>query len=305
MNQEKKATLIGLCAIVLWSSIVGLIREVSQSFGAVGGAALIYSIACIFLLLNVGWVPLKRFSKQYLFWGGVLMVAYEVCLALSIGYATDSRQAIEIGMVNYLWPTFTMVATVIFHTRKANWLIAPGIIIAVSGIALVLGGAEGLNIHLMWLHIDTNPLSYGLAFLGAGIWAAYCVVTIKMAKGENGITLFFMLVAVVMWLKYFFGTEEIAMDVNLSSITYLLLAAAAMGFGYAAWNVGILRGNVTILTLASYFIPVFSSALSALLLSATLDLSFWKGALMVCLGSVLCWLSTKEIRFRRKDVGTV
>lgn len=295
MSQEKKATLIGLCAIILWSSIVGLIREVSRSFGAAGGAALIYSIAFIFLLLSVGWVPLKRFPRKYLLPGGILMVAYEVCLALSIGYATDSRQAIEIGMVNYLWPTFTMVATVIFHTKKANWLIVPGVLLAVSGIALVLGGPGGVDIHLMWQHIYTNPLSYGLAFLGACIWAAYCVVTLKMAGGVNGITLFFMLVAVVMWLQYFFGTEDTTMDFNVSSVTYLLLAAIAMGFGYAAWNVGILRGNVTLLTGASYFIPVFSAALSALLLSESLELSFWKGAFMVCLGAVLCWLSTKRI----------
>lgn len=295
MHSEKKATLTGLCAIVLWSAIVGLIREVSQSFGAVGGAALIYSIAGIFLLLSVGWVPLKRFPKRYLILGGVLMVAYEVCLALSIGYATDSRQAIEIGMVNYLWPSFTMVATVVFHSKKANWLIVPGIIIAMLGVGLVLGGAEGVDLPVMWQHIYANPLSYGLAFLGACIWAAYCVVTIKMAKGVNGITLFFMIVAVVMWLQYFFGSEKMPMDIHLSSIVYLLLAACAMGFGYAAWNVGILRGNVTILTGASYFIPVFSSAFSALLLSTSLEVSFWKGALLVCLGSVLCWLSTRQV----------
>ncbi len=32
-----------------------------------------------------------------------------------------------------------------------------------------------------------------------------------------------------------------------------------MGFGYAAWNVGILHGNVTLLAGASYFIPVLSA----------------------------------------------
>lgn len=104
-----------------------------------------------------------------------------------------------------------------------------------------------------------------------------------------------MIVAVVMWLQYFFGSEQMPMDIHFYSIAYLLLAACVMGFGYAAWNVGMLRGNVTILTGASYFIPVFSSAFSALLLSTSLEVSFWKGALLVCLGSVLCWLSTRQV----------
>jgi uncharacterized protein YaaW (UPF0174 family) len=40
---EKKATLTGLAAIVLWSTMVGLIRGVSEGLGPVGGAAMIYA----------------------------------------------------------------------------------------------------------------------------------------------------------------------------------------------------------------------------------------------------------------------
>lgn len=36
----QKATLIGLIAIVLWSTMVGLIRGVSEGLGPVGGAPL-------------------------------------------------------------------------------------------------------------------------------------------------------------------------------------------------------------------------------------------------------------------------
>jgi drug/metabolite transporter (DMT)-like permease len=294
MTKELKATAIGFCAILLWSSIIGLIKEVSHYFGAIGGAALMYTVASIFLLLTVGWVPLKKFPKKYLIFGGFLMVAYELCLSLAVGYSANSKQAIEIGMVNYLWPTFTMVATIIFTNKKANWLIVPGVLFSMLGIIWVLGGDEGLNIEEMLSNIKSNPLSYGLAFLGACLWAGYCVVTIRIAERINGITLFFAMVAVVLWVKYLAGGNTVIMDFNLNSITYLVLAAIAMGFGYAAWNVGIMRGNVTFLTGASYFIPVLSSALSSVLLATSLDFSFWQGAIMVCVGSILCWLSSKS-----------
>ncbi|MDO7381670.1 drug/metabolite DMT transporter permease, partial [Acinetobacter baumannii] len=44
------STLIGLTAVIFWSTNVGLMRSVSESFGAVAGAALIYSVASIILV---------------------------------------------------------------------------------------------------------------------------------------------------------------------------------------------------------------------------------------------------------------
>ncbi len=284
--------MIGLVAVVLWSSIVGLIRGVSESFGATGGAALMYSIASVLLWFSVGPVRLKALPRSYLIWGSLLFVSYELCLSLSIGYSNSARQAIEVGMVNYLWPSFTMLAAILFNGQRANWLVVPGFLIAILGIASVLGGDQGLDPAGMLLNVRDNPLSYGLAFAGAVIWAGYCTVTARIAQGKNGVTLFFILTALALWGKYLFTGGE-TMAVSLTGMTYLALAACAMGFGYAAWNVGILRGNVTVLAGASYFIPVLSAALAAALLNAPLSFAFWKGAALVCAGSILCWLATR------------
>ncbi|MCL2898722.1 aromatic amino acid DMT transporter YddG [Brenneria tiliae] len=295
MRNRKKATLIGLIAILLWSSIVGLIRGVSEYLGATGGAAMIYSVASLLLLFTVGPGKIREMPRRYLIWGSVLFVSYELCLALSIGYAHTSRQAIEVGMVNYLWPALTMVFAITFNKLKSNLLIVPGFVIAIAGVCWVLGGDQGLDFPGMQENIKDNPLSYGLAFSGALIWATYCTVTVRIAAGKNGITLFFMLTALTLWIKYLALGGE-AMTFSFHAIVYLALASAAMGFGYAAWNIGILHGNVTILAGASYFIPVLSAALAALVLRTPLPLSFWQGAAMVCAGSILCWLATRSKR---------
>ncbi|MBN6492075.1 aromatic amino acid DMT transporter YddG [Acinetobacter pittii] len=295
MTSKRNATLIGLIAVLLWSSIVGLIRSVSESLGATGGAAMMYSVASVFLLISIGFPKLSEFPKRYLIWGSLLFVSYELCLALSIGYSNTNCQAIEVGMVNYLWPALTMVAAILFNNQKSNWLVIPGFVIAILGICWVLGGEQGLDLKSMLENIKDNPLSYGLAFIGALIWATYCTVTARIANGKNGVTLFFMLTALVLWVKYLV-IGGAPMVFNLHAIIYLVLAAAAMGFGYAAWNVGILHGNVTILAGASYFIPVFSAALAAIVLQTPLSMSFWQGAAMVCIGSVLCWLATRQKR---------
>lgn len=294
-KRKNRATLIGLAAVVLWSSIVGLIRGVSESFGPTGGAAMMYTVASVFLLFSVGFPRLKTFPKRYLYVGSLLFVAYELCLSLSIGYANSAQQAIEVGMVNYLWPTFTLISAIVFNKQRANFWVIPGFFLSMLGICWVLGGDHGLDVAEMAANVLANPLSYGLAFAGAVIWAAYCTVTTRYAEGKNGVTFFFMLVAAALWAKYLLAGGG-HMQLRVSGIVYLVLAACAMGFGYAAWNVGILRGHVTVLAGASYIIPVFSAAISAMLLHAPLSFAFWQGAAMVCGGSILCWTATRSRR---------
>ncbi|MFJ9533226.1 aromatic amino acid DMT transporter YddG [Herbaspirillum sp. NPDC101396] len=288
---SKKATLIGLTSVLLWSSIVGLIRSVSEYFGATAGAAMIYSVASLFLFCSVGMPKLGSFPRKYLLWGSLLFVTYELCLSLSIGYADSGRQAIEVGMVNYLWPTFTLISAMTFSRQRATLLVVPGVACSIVGIAWVVGGDQGLDVFSMLANVRANPLSYGLALAGAVVWAAYCTVTTNVAQGKNGVTLFFILVSLALWVKFFLQDYR-PISFSTPAVVYLLLAAAAMGFGYAAWNVGILHGNVTVLAGSSYFIPVFSSALSAILLRAPLPGSFWIGASLVCAGSILCWRAT-------------
>lgn len=291
---QKKATLIGLIAILLWSAIVGLIKSVSDGFGPVGGAALIYTCSSLLLLFTVGIPKLGKFPRSYLIIGCVLFVCYEICLSLSLGFTHNGRQAIEVGMVNYLWPSMTIVLAVIVERQKTNLLIIPGVILAVVGICRVLGGDQGFSLSEISANVMDNPLSYGMAFSGAVIWAVYCVVTKKIAKGSNGITLFFMLTAITLWLKFLLSPQP-AFVFSLQAWICLALAAMAMGFGYAAWNVGILHGNVTVLAAASYFIPIISSVLAAFILSSHLTMAFWQGTAMVSLGSLACWWSTRAV----------
>lgn len=287
------STLIGLTAVIFWSTNVGLMRSVSQSFGAVAGAALIYSVASMILVFMVGMPKFSTIPKSYLWWGSLLFVAYELCFALSIGYAQNSRQAIEVGMINYLWPTFTLLFAIIFNNVKANILIIPGCIFALVGICWVLGGDTGFDFFQIFTNLKANPLSYGLAFAAAILWAAYCSVTVKTSQGKNLVTIFFALTGVVLWIKYLLMSGS-ALNFTYDNTVTLIMAAGALGLGYGAWNIGIISGNMTLMAGASYFIPVLSALFAALILSTSLSFIFWQGVAMVTAGAVLCWLATRK-----------
>lgn len=273
--------------------MVGLIRGVSEGLGPVGGAAAIYTCSGLLLLVTVGFPKLRTFSPRYLLAGCVLFVSYEICLALSLGYAATRQQAIEVGMVNYLWPSLTIAFAILFNGQKARWWVIPGLLLSLLGVSWVLGGKEGLNLAEIKQNIASSPLSYILAFVGAFIWAAYCTVTAKYAKGKNGITLFVLLTGLSLWIQYF-SSPQPPMVFSWPVVIKLVMCALSLGIAYAAWNIGILHGNVSLLAVGSYFTPVLSSALASFLLSAPLSWAFWQGACMVCAGSLLCWAATRH-----------
>lgn len=136
---KQKATLIGLIAIVLWSTMVGLIRGVSEGLGPAGGAAMIFTLSGLLLIFTVGFPNIRKIPVGYLIAGSVLFVSYEICLALALGYAATRHQAIEVGMVNYLWPSLTILFAILFNGQKTTWLVIPGLIIALTGVCWVLG----------------------------------------------------------------------------------------------------------------------------------------------------------------------
>ncbi|EIN6341962.1 aromatic amino acid DMT transporter YddG [Vibrio parahaemolyticus] len=288
-------TLYGCIAILSWSCLLGIARLVTESLGPVGGAAMLYSLSSIFLLIVVGIPKLSYFSSKYLIVGGAMFVCYEIFLALALGYSNSRAQAIEVSIVNYLWPALTVLFAVLGSNKKPNWLLYPAVTLAFIGVAWTVSGDNGLSPTQIISNVSSNPLVYFMAFTGAVIWAVYCNLTQRQQSKHNAITLFFIATAVSLWVKYAFADEP-TMTFSWSALGYLFASAALMAGGYGLWNIAIVGGNMVFLATLSYFTPIFSALFSSLILGVTLSNGLWQGVIMVTVGSLLCWLVTKEKR---------
>lgn len=290
---KNKYTWFGVAAIMLWACSVGLTRSVTELLSPIGGAAMMYSVSTLFLWLVFGFPRISLKSLRYFVIGGILFAAYEICISLAVGLSHSRHQAMEMAVVNYLWPALTVLLTV-FVQRKRNslWLYV-GVLIAFSGVVWCLFNGEAWSLEVLSANVADNPLTYGLALLGAVIWALYCTLTQCWSDGENGITLFFALTALALWGQYGLSDEP-ALAFSYASIGYLLASAAVMGSGYGLWNLAILRGDMMLLATLSYFTPVFATLFSSLILGIVLGWSFWQGVAMVSLGSLICWWVTRD-----------
>lgn len=146
---------------------------------------MIYSVSAAFLLVALGVPKWRSFPRPYLIVGSLLFVSYEICLSLSLGYANTRLQAIEVGMINYLWPCFTVLMALALNGQKAKWWLLPGLLLSLFGIGWIMSGEGGWSPAQMLANVRSNPLSYGLAFSGAVIWALYCNLTKKIARAAT------------------------------------------------------------------------------------------------------------------------
>jgi len=299
------ATLIGFSAILQWSTIIGLLKKVTSSIGTDLAVLFMYSFSAVLLFALFRIPNLKQIPRKYLFGATALFVVYEICFSYAIALAQNAQQAIEISLVNYLWPSMTILMLILFKELKFNKWVILGLGISLAGVFYIQTGNGAIDLATVISHMQSNPLSYGLAFIGASLWSLYCVVTKKYSQGHNPISLFFIATSAVLWLKMLIlHPEQFAQIIHVDATTlmYMLMVSTVTGLGYAAWNIGINRGNITMLVTLSYFSPIFSPIMSMWILQTSLSKTFWLGAIMVTLGSFVCWISTNWHELKQRFI---
>lgn len=308
----QRATLVGLVAVLCWSCTVALMRSVSEALGALGGAAVLYSVSAALVLAVLGWprmAQLRQVRKRYLWLGGALFAAYEVCLSVAIGWAQGRQQAMELATINYLWPCLTMVLAVACGLQRARWWLWPGAGLCLWGLVRVLGdgagaadaadAADAAAQALPWwqglaAHVAHNPLAYALALGAAVMWPVYSLLSRVYGGGFNGVGLFMLLTAAVLWGQWLLIEGQPPMRWSWGIAVQALAVGACTALGYACWEHGVQHGNLAVLAAGSYFTPVFSALWSSVWLAVQPGWAFWQGVAAVTVGSLVCWWATRS-----------
>ena len=292
-NETQLSTLIGMIAIPLWSVSIGFIRSVSEIFGPVAGAAMIYTTSGILGALVLGLPRFRELKRPGIWYNGLLFVAYEISLALAIGLAHNRDQALELGMINYLWPSVTIVFAVLTRQQRGSWLLAVALGFCLFGIGWVMKGDNELSLHFILQNIQDNPLAYIYAFAAALLWGLYSVVTRHFDSGKSAVPFYFLATAAVLWIKYTISDGP-ALVLHWNGLGQIVIFAAMSAAAYACWNRGVCRGNILLLATASYFTPVLAAILTCLWLGIQPSIEFFFGVSMITAGSLLCWWATRR-----------
>ncbi|MCX6094101.1 MAG: EamA family transporter [Candidatus Bipolaricaulota bacterium] len=293
VGSVRRATGLGLLAMLIWSTTVGASRVVMERLGAFPGAAVVLLAGGVLLLIaasiryrGFGWV--RRLSTRHLAYAGPLFVLYMVAMYCAVGLATTRVEAIAAGLANYLWPTMILVfAVLILHEKPRGAALTAGCVLALCGIVLAAStNAGGLRELAEVLRAPSISLVLGLV---AGVaWGLYSVLVRVHRQAVPSGALGLLLLAAGLIMAALGGTHWTAVHFDLTTILVIVyMALLPTSLAYWLWDLAMRDGDVPALAALSNVIPVVSAGFAIAVLSVAWKWELIGGAALVSLGAVV------------------
>ncbi|NGM44147.1 EamA family transporter [Rhodobacter sp. SGA-6-6] len=281
---RNRATAIGFTAILMWSALALLtIRSapvppllLNALCFAVGGVlGLIWTVRRgVAVLRGVSW-------KVYAF-GAAGLFGYHFLYFTAFRLSPTA----ETGLIAYLWPLFIVLFSGLLPGERLAARHILGALVAFSGAAVILLGrdSEGTG----------TAAGFALAFACALTWAGYSVLSRRMgAVPTEAVTVFCLATAILSALAHL-AVEETAWPEDAAGwLAVLGLGLGPVGAAFFTWDVGMKKGDIQVLGVASYAAPLLSTlalvaagiaeaswtiALAALLITGGAAIAARKGA---------------------------
>ncbi len=296
-TSEAAGTMLGILSIVFWSTNIAFSRTLAERIGPLTTGACLFLVggvlACTPLLLKRHRIrEILALPLGYLLGCGTLFVLYEVLLYVAVGMASDRQQAIAVGLINYLWPAFTLAFSIPLLKEKAGPWLVPGILMALAGI--VIAGTQGgdLSLHGFLASLRTNFWPYVMAFVAAVFWALYSNLTRRWAGHSRvgGVPLFLLASGLVL-LAVRFVSGETSNWTSRAAWECLYMAVFPTFLAYSFWDASMRKGNVVLVAAISYFTPLLSTLFSGVYLDVKLSSRLLVACALVVAGAIICKVS--------------
>ena len=298
-SSETFNTILGLVAIVLWSTTIAFARSLTEQIGPLTSAALIYLLGGAFgcgywCIRGTFRAKLLSFDPRYMLGCGALFVLYMICLYLAVGLAVSRDQVLEVGLINYLWPMLTLLLSVPILRMRASPFLVPGAITATVGIFLVTTQHQPISWRSFQNHLVQNSTPYMLALMAAVSWALYSTLSRRWTHGAGGdaVPVFMLTTGILLGFVRFLSPETTIW--TLRTLLELLYMAIGPNLGYVFWERAMRKGDIILVVSSSYLTPFLSTGISTLYLGVTAGIKLWIGCVLIILGAIVCKFSIRE-----------
>ncbi len=249
--QQRKATIIGFSAILLWS-LLALFTIGSKPvpplllntlcFGIGGTIGLVWTMA------SGGLGVLRQIPWRVYAFGTFGLFAYHALYFTAFRLSPTA----ETGLIAYLWPLFIVLFSGLLPGEKLGVAHILGAVIAFCGAALIVlqGGGGAQN----------SAMGLGLAFLCAITWAVYSVASRRIGQvPTQSVTVYCLATALLSGVAHLCIEETLWPLGAMGWISVLALGVGPVGIAFFTWDIGMKRGNIQLLGVASYAAPLLST----------------------------------------------
>lgn len=249
-----RATLIGLTAVLMWSTL-GL-------FGAASGQvppfllnALCFGLSGLAATLWLGLTGRLARMRQSL---GVMAFGTLGLFGFHFFYFTAIRNAppVDANLINYTWPLLIVVFSALLPGERLKAHHILGTLLGLAGAALLVTGGKGLALD------PAHVPGYLAACASALFWSSYSVLSRRLGKVPTEAVAGFCLGTSALSLAAHLAFETTVWPASVGEWgAVLALAAFPVGLAFFVWDIGVKRGDIQVLGAGAYAAPVLSTLL--------------------------------------------
>lgn len=255
---QRAATISGLLAVLLWSSLA-LLTTVTEGLPPFQVLALSFGCATLLGLLRsalrgpAGWSELRQPIGAFAL-GTSALFGYHALYFIALKRAP----AVEANLLNYLWPLLIVLFAGLLPGVKVRGAQIVGTLLGLCAAILLVTRGQSVRIAPDYLP------GYAAALAAAAIWAAYSVLNRRHANVPSAA------ISVACAGVAALGTvAHLLLEKTVSPSAAQWLVLLAMGIGpvgaaFWLWDRGTKHGDIALLGSLSYLAPLLSTLLLVL-----------------------------------------
>ncbi len=245
-----RATAIGFTAVLMWS-LLALFTIGSApvppfllnalTFGIGGVLGLVWTV-------RNGLDRLRGISWRVYAFGIIGLFGYHALYFTAFRIAP----AAETGLMAYLWPLFLVLFAGLLPGEKLRPLALVGAVVAFAGAALIVMGRETGG--------AATGTGLALGFVCALVWAGYSTLSRRLGDVPTESVTVYCLGTAVLSLVVHFAVEDTVWPIGAGGwISVLALGIGPVGAAFFTWDIGMKKGDIQLLGVASYAAPLLST----------------------------------------------
>ncbi|PLX45867.1 MAG: EamA family transporter [Hyphomicrobiales bacterium] len=281
------ATLIGLLAIVMWSTLALF----TAASGKVPPLQLVAMCLLVGGLLGMTRWPGHpgRIALAFGQSGAVYALGCAGLFGFHLFYFTALRHApvIEASLISYLWPMLIVLFSALLPGERLGWHHLIGAALGLAGAVLIVTGGKAIAFRIEYL------TGY-LAALGAALsWSSYSVLSRRFAHvGVDVITVFCLASAALAAIAHLLLETTLWPQGPGQWLAVLGLGLGPVGGAFYVWDTGMKHGDIQFLGVSAYAAPLVSTLL---LIVAGYAAFTWVVALAVVAMTVGALIAARDI----------
>ena len=279
-----RATLIGFTAVLMWALMALLTigtapvppLQLNVICFAIGGG-----IGLIWTWRGAGFAVLRGVNWKVYAFGTLGLFGYHLLYFTAFRWGPNAAT----GLIAYLWPLFIVLFSGLVPGERLTGRHILGGLLAFAGAAVnvLSAGAGGVSVPALLL-----------AFLCALTWAGYSVISRRLgAVPTESVTVFCLATALLSTVAHL-TLEQTVWPTVAGWGNILAMGVGPVGLAFFTWDIGMKRGDIQMLGVASYAAPLLSTM--ALLLAGRAQASplLLVAALLITGGAALAARASRK-----------